>query len=701
MNKAARRALALAAFLGLATTGVSAQAHQPPAYVLSAGDKVVIILGDVPRTLGGFTVLRKGPGDADFQPLTAEPVRAVDDPFLARQLMGGDFEWISRRVETVDPDAAWRRIRSRPELGVVLSFLSNGLRMALGRTYFDLAVTPGQTYQYRIILLNSVGREAARVEKQVTVGSPRKPPAPAKAAAQTSPTDATVKWDYPMFKGGDDDLAVGFLVSRQERGAAPLLLTPSPVLRIEGQLQFIDDAALLGTPVTYSVQAVDIIGTLSDPVSTPEVTVKDTTPPMAPQGVTAVDQKDGVLLVWKISPEAKADHYLVYKSGSEDSGYQPISAAPIPVSQPRFLDAIPVRGVVWYYKVTVVSKGGVPSAMSAAAPIIPHKTTPPGAVTGLQFVVDSKKRTVSFTWNPVAEPDVKGYLVFRGDGRNSLVRLTPRPLPSSPSPSWQDTGWQGGGLPSGKTLLYAFAAIDTSLNEGAPVFVEVPIPDTAPPGPALALSARSTADGRASLAWQPTASRSLALHRVQRKSGGDFATVAELPAAIVTWIDPAAAKGKTYTYRVIEVNGIGVESAPSPLARLTVTSNISPDPPVSFSAELTPKGVTLKWAPSPSPDTTDYLVYRAPYKEAQFMRVTPAPVPDTTWMDAKGGKDNFYAVATVDVSGNEGRRITAAVTVPEQKTANDGKSAAYGSNPGHAPGGCRSLPVVEPGADHP
>ncbi len=659
--------LAFVVSLAFAATAASGQARQPPAYVLPANDKVVIILGNVPRTTLGFTVARKGPGDTDYLPITSEPVRAVDDPFLARQLMGSDFEWISRRVETVDPDAAWRRIRNRPELGVVLSFLSNGLRMALGRTYFDLAVSPGQTYQYRILLLDFLGKEAGRIDKQVTIAAPRKPPAPAKATAQTGTSDATVKWDYPKFRGGDDDLTVGFMVTRQVRGAAAQLLTPSPVLRIEGQLQFIDDAALLETPVTYSVQAVDIIGTLSDPVSAPEVTLRDTASPMAPQGVTAVDQKDGVLLVWKISPEANADHYQVYKSGSEDSGYQPISPEPIPVSRPRVLDPAPVRGVVWYYKVTAVSRNGVASAMSAAAPIIPRKTTPPGPVTGLQFVVDSKKRTVSFTWNPVAEADVKGYLVFRGDGRNSLVRLTPHPLPSSPKPSWQDTGWQGEGLPSGKTLIYAFAAIDASLNEGAPAFVEVPIPDTAPPGPALSLSARSTAEGRASLAWQPTASRSLALHRVQRKSGGEFATVAELPAATVTWTDPAAAKGKTYTYRVIEVNGIGVESKPSPEATVTVTSNISPDPPVSLTAELTAKGVALRWALSPSPDATGYLVYRAPYEGAQFARVTPTPVPGTTWMDAKGGKENLYAVATVDVSGNEGRRTTATVKVPEQK----------------------------------
>jgi fibronectin type 3 domain-containing protein len=430
----------------------------------------------------------------------------------------------------------------------------------------------------------------------------------------------------------------------------------------------VDDAAPQDTPLTYSVQAVDIIGTLSDAVSAAEVTLKDTTPPMAPQGVTAVDQKDGVLLVWKISPEAKIDHYMVYRSGSEDSGYEAINTAPVPLGQPRFLDTKPVRGVAWYYKVTAVTKGGIASAMSGAAPIIPRKTTPPGAVTGVHFTVDAKKRSVSFTCNPVQEPDVKGYLVFRGESRNSLVRLTPKPLPPSVAPAWQDAGWEAQGLPSGKTLVYAFAAIDTSLNEGAPEFVEVPIPDTAPPGPALSLTARSTADGRASLAWQPTVSRSLALHRVQRKSEGSaFAAVTELPAGTVTWIDTSATKGKTYTYRVVEVNGIGVESTTAPEATLTVTSTLPPAPPADLTAELTPKGVSLTWAAGPSGDTLGYLVYRAPYKGAQYARVTPRPLTDPSWLDAKGGKDNLYAVSVVDVSGNEGPRATTSVKSPAQK----------------------------------
>ncbi len=666
MKKAAARGLALFLFLLLAGAA-EGQAHQPPAYVLSGGDKAIIILGDVPRTVTGFTVLRRGPGESSFTAITAAPVRAVDDPFVAREMMGSDFEWISRRVQTVDPDAAWRRIRTRPDLGVVLSFVSNGLRMALGRTYFDLAVTPGQTYTYRVVLLDSVGAETGRVEKQVTIAAPRAPGPPLKVTASTGQSDVTVRWDYPRFQGGDSDLTVGFNVLRRQEGQAAVLLTPSPVLRIEGMLQYIDAQPVPDAPVTYSVQAVDIIGTLSAAVDAPVLTWRDTTPPMAPQGVTAVDRPDGVLLVWKISPEARADHYIVFRSGREDSGYEQLSKDPIPISQTRFLDRGVARGVAWYYKVEVVSGNGIASAMSGAAPIIPQKTTPPAPVQALQFTVDPKKRTVSLTWAPVDQPDLKGYLIFRGESRQSMVRLTPKPLPPSARPSWEDTGWQGQGLPSGKKLVYAVSAIDTSFNQGTPAFAEVQVPDTAPPAAAFSLSARSTRDGRASLSWQPSLSRSLALHRIQRKSDAGFVTVAEMPVGTVTWIDDTVQKGRTYSYRVIEVNGAGVESAASPVATLTVTSSIPPAPPPSLSAAPAARGIGLTWAPSPSADTRGYVVYRAAYKGAQFARITAAPVTGTSWVDAKGTVDNVYAVAAVDTSGNEGTRVTAAVTVPGGK----------------------------------
>lgn len=98
--------LATVLFLVLAGAAADGQARQPLVYVLSAGDKVVIILGNVPRTVNGFTVYRKAAAESAFSQITDAPVQAVSDPFVARQMMGTDFEWISRRVETM--------IRMRP-----------------------------------------------------------------------------------------------------------------------------------------------------------------------------------------------------------------------------------------------------------------------------------------------------------------------------------------------------------------------------------------------------------------------------------------------------------------------------------------------------------------------------------------------------------------------------------------------------------
>jgi fibronectin type 3 domain-containing protein len=651
-------------FLLTLTAAAAFGQKQPPAYVLSAGDKAVIVLGDTPAGLSGFSVLREAPGDREFVSLTEKPVQPQEDPAIAREMMGSDFDWISRRVQTVDPDAVWRRIRARHDLSVVLSLVSNGLRMALGRTFFDLDVSAGQTYTYRVLLLDSLGKEMGRVEKQLAIAPARIPAPPTNVRAETGRKEVTVRWDYPRFAGGDADLTVGFSVTRIGGGGAPVLLTSSPVLRAEGQLQFTDRDAAEGTPLTYAVQSVDIIGTMSSPASAPPVTLVDKTPPMAPQGVTAVDQKSGVLLVWKISAEANVDHYIVYKSAKEDSGYLSINPAPIPLAQPRFLDETPVRGVVAYYKVAAVSTSGVLSALSAAAPIIPQKTKPPAAVTGLQFTVDARKRSVAFTWNPVDEPDVKGYIVFRGQSRTSMVRLTSKPLPASPSPAWEDAGYQGAGLPAGTTLVYAFAALDTSLNAGEPVFVEVPIPDTLPPSAAFALSARPTREGKVSLAWQPSQSRNLSQHRLQRKSDGDYAQVAELPAAVTRWEDATVAKGTTYTYRLLEVSSAGLESAPSPEATVTATTSVPPGPPQELAAILTPKGVTLSWKASASSDIAGYVISRAPYTGAQFTRLTAAPLKDTSWLDARGQKENVYAVAAVDTSGNESARVIAVVKMP-------------------------------------
>jgi fibronectin type 3 domain-containing protein len=143
--------------------------------------------------------------------------------------------------------------------------------------------------------------------------------------------------------------------------------------------------------------------------------------------------------------------------------------------------------------------------------------------------------------------------------------------------------------------------------------------------------------------------------------------VTELPAGTTKWEDSSAAKGGTYTYRVLEVSHAGLESAPSPEAVITVTSSIPPGPPTGLVAELTQKGVSLTWkAPASgdgpaSGDIAGYIVYRAAWQGAQFVRLTSTPVKDTAWADAKGRKENLYAVSAIDTSANESQRASAVV----------------------------------------
>ena len=77
----------------------------------------------------------------------------------------------------------------------------------------------------------------------------------------------------------------------------------------------------------------------------------------------------------------------------------------------------------------------------------------------------------------------------------------------------------------------------------------------------------------------------------------------------------------------------------------------------------------LAWDPSPEADVRGYLVYRAISPSAGFVRLTPAAIPGTLYIDrtVERGKTYRYAVTAVDRAKrpNESLRSTpTAVTVP-------------------------------------
>jgi hypothetical protein len=90
------------------------------------------------------------------------------------------------------------------------------------------------------------------------------------------------------------------------------------------------------------------------------VTLKDTFPPAAPTGVTAVAAEGSVNLIWNANSEADLAGYLVLRGAA---GEKPKPITPKPVQETTFRDTVPAGSRVTY-AIAAVDKAGNVSAMS-------------------------------------------------------------------------------------------------------------------------------------------------------------------------------------------------------------------------------------------------------------------------------------------------------------------------------------------------
>lgn len=652
--KTARVAVCL---LFLCAAAIFAQ-EAPPAYVVPATDRAIVVLGDTPPTVRGFQVYRKGRWARSYDLLTAEPITAADDAYEAVRLMGSDFRWISRKLDSMDPQVVWRKLKMERNLAQAYALLSHGLRLALGRTWIDTDVEPGRRYDYRVVLLDSSGDEVGRYETRIRITDPEQPPAPKEVRAEYSDGLVSIDWDYPSFEGGEDDRTVGFVVLRRRGSGAFEPLSPAPVLRIDGYLNAFDEKVRVGETYTYAVVAQDIIGVISPRAESEPLAIEDTTPPLVPVGLRARDRGDDVLLIWKMSPELDVSYYNVFRSFSveEEAETEQLNTEPVSFENPRFVDENAPRGVPVYYRVSAVDSRGNESPLSGPAPLLAEDTQPPGAVEKLAAVVEEEARQVELSWNGPKDVDLFGYYVYSGPDASQLMRITSAPLQPDRRAVYTDSGYAERGLEPGRSLVYAVSAVDNSYNESPREVVEVEIPDNVPPEAPSGFAVRPTREGAVRLSWQPVLCFDLAGYRIYRSEGSRFTSVAELPETDARWLDGGAERGTQYLYRVTALDGSGNESEPSETLEIVPTDITPPNPPQQLTAELEKRGVRLRWEPSPDSDVKLYVIYRSDYPGGKPSRELALIDGRPTYLDRRGKAGLVYALSAVDTSGNEGRR---------------------------------------------
>ncbi|MFN7994189.1 MAG: hypothetical protein U0Q18_11330 [Bryobacteraceae bacterium] len=220
-----------------------------------------------------------------------------------------------------------------------------------GRVRYELPAADwiGKTVAIQVRIVGANKRDAGWSNPlELTVVPP--PERPTDLQALSDPLGVRLEW-----KAAGD----GFAISRMgpgETAFAPAAHSDKP--------EWIDTTAEFGKTYRYIVQSLVKAGKgeaqsdLSDPV---QVAPKDTFPPSAPAGLTAVPSTASIELVWERNTDPKVTGYRVYRA----DGTGPFSPLGDPQPLPSYSDRQLQSGKTYRYAVAAVKANGLESPMSA------------------------------------------------------------------------------------------------------------------------------------------------------------------------------------------------------------------------------------------------------------------------------------------------------------------------------------------------
>jgi hypothetical protein len=257
-------------------------------------------------------------------------------------------------------------------------------------------------------------------------------------------------------------------VSGFERIADIVVAEPAAPAVVQGnQVTYTDAQGLtFGQRYTYVVVALDDQGRPSPPSN--RVVVALAPAPGTPPRLVAQPGDSQVQLSWDppatLSDGSPAPPTLVYDvfraTAPGAPGGRPLNNEP--VAQHQYVDLEVQNDVTYHYTVRArLGPGGPESVPSAVAAATPLDRTPPSQPRGLVAVVAGP--SVRLAWQPVADADVLGYLVYRSmtAGRGH-TKLTPSPQGG--------TTYVDGDVRPGQTYFYVVTAVDRARlpNESVP-----------------------------------------------------------------------------------------------------------------------------------------------------------------------------------------------------------------------------------------
>ena len=294
----------------------------------------------------------------------------------------------------------------------------------------------------------------------VTTRPPARGPAPAGdqapgSAARRDAANVRLAEDAFYREGKRVEALPVAAIAERTRGATVVYRDPLAPLFAGGKLP---------ARLAYSVVSVRRGGERS-PLSN-IVPFSPAVPPGAPTIQLVTPEQGRICIEWTppetdvIGRPAEVGGYRVYRRTLPEEEYDaPLNADPQPGT--AFVDttAPPGAQLVYTVRATLPGKPKVEGVPAVEAGADYRDVFPPAAPARLDALPEAG--AVRLIWDPVAAPDLAGYLVYRAEGEGAApVRLTEKPV--------TDTFFTDTGVQPRRRYRYAVVAVDAAGNASPP-----------------------------------------------------------------------------------------------------------------------------------------------------------------------------------------------------------------------------------------
>jgi len=416
--------------------------------------------------------------------------------------------------------------------------------------YEDRNIIPGNTYAYRIVVVDVTGALSDARECIVHTEDVRAPARPGEIETHESGSSIIVSWN----RHPEDDVT-GYHVFRWAAGAKDSLrLTNKPLPC--SSLSYRDSTADVGTSYFYAISAVDSAGNQSPCSNRIDALLTDKTPPGSPASFSARLKQGAVYVEWSPPGDPDVAGYKVRRGFTREHPFDLHAAV---ITSTCFTDSgtsdFPLKpGVSYFYSAAAIDTMGYEGEAAGAWVTIPDNEAP--AVPGRVIAANNRGRGMTIKWNPSLAGDIAAYVVFRITDSDTAAFDTVESRILFSADRYVEKG---------KIYAYAVAGIDTAGNIGEKSFSHpVMCRDFDPPTSPAYVSALATQEG-VKICWEPVGDFDLAGYKIFR---GRLPTATGELCFFVTagthcWIHAQGIAGYWYWIRAVDTSGNMGASSPA------------------------------------------------------------------------------------------------------------------------------------------